>query len=92
MTGLLRIFRERLLVSVCSSFPFGFEGGMRDLIELVPDHCLSIYSEAGLMMVTARQPSKLFHKHVLQLMCLSYHINPIKRPGSVAFNEMIRYV
>ena len=25
------------------SFPFGFEGGMRDLIVLIPDHCLSIY-------------------------------------------------
>ena len=25
---------------VCASFPFGFEGGMWDLI---PDHCLSIF-------------------------------------------------
>ena len=24
-------------------FPFGFEGGMWDLIVLIPDHCLSIY-------------------------------------------------
>ena len=24
-------------------FPFGFEGGMWDLIALIPDHCLSIY-------------------------------------------------
>ena len=23
---------------VCTSFPFGFGGGMRDLIVLVPDH------------------------------------------------------
>ena len=28
---------------VLVSFPFGFEGGMWDLIELVPDHCLSFY-------------------------------------------------
>ena len=27
--------------SVCPSFPFGFEGGMWDV--LIPDHCLSIY-------------------------------------------------
>ena len=25
----------------CPSFPFGFEGGMWDLIVLIPDHCLS---------------------------------------------------
>ena len=28
---------------VCSSFPFGFENGMCDLIVLVPGHCLSFY-------------------------------------------------
>ena len=32
-----------LLTCVCSSFPFGFEGGMLDLIVLVPDHCFSIF-------------------------------------------------
>ena len=26
-----------------SFFPFGFEGGMWDVIVLIPDHCLSIY-------------------------------------------------
>ena len=31
------------IVCVCASFPFGFEGGMWDLIVLVPDHCLSFY-------------------------------------------------
>ena len=25
-------------------FPFGFDGGLWDLILLIPDHCLSIYS------------------------------------------------
>ena len=28
---------------VCPTFPFGFEGGMWDLIVLIPDNCLSIY-------------------------------------------------
>ena len=28
---------------VCPSFPFGIEGGMWDVILLIPDHCLSIY-------------------------------------------------
>ena len=28
---------------VCPFFPFGIEGGMRDVIGLIPDHCLSIY-------------------------------------------------
>ena len=36
-----RVFRERLSICVCASFPFGFEGGMWDFIVLVPDHCLS---------------------------------------------------
>ena len=29
--------------SVFASFPFGSEGGMWDLIVLVPDHCQSFY-------------------------------------------------
>ena len=28
---------------MCASYPFGFEGGMWDLIILVADHCLSFY-------------------------------------------------
>ena len=28
---------------VCPSFSFGIEGGMWDVIVLIPDHCLSIY-------------------------------------------------
>ena len=28
----LRVFYRRLAICVCSSFPFGFEGMMRDLI------------------------------------------------------------
>ena len=28
---------------VCASFPFGFEGGLCDLIVLIPGYCLSIY-------------------------------------------------
>ena len=39
----VRVFRERLTVSVCSFFPFGFESVIWDLIVLVPDQCLSIY-------------------------------------------------
>ena len=27
----------------CNTFPLGFEGGMWDLIVMIPDHCLSIY-------------------------------------------------
>ena len=37
------VFRERLSICVCPSFPFDFEGGMWDLIAVIPDHCLSIY-------------------------------------------------
>ena len=28
---------------MCDSFPFGFEGGLWDLILIVPYHCLSFY-------------------------------------------------
>ena len=38
----LRVFHERLSVCVFASSPYGFEGGMWDLI-FIPDHCLSIY-------------------------------------------------
>ena len=37
--GLLCVFRERLSISVCVSFPFGFEAKMADLVVLMPDHC-----------------------------------------------------
>ena len=49
----MRVFRERLSICVCSSFPFGFKGGMWDLIVLVVELCLSIYfvyqSSAGML-------------------------------------------
>ena len=28
---------------MCPSFPFGIEGGVWDVIVLIPHHCLSIY-------------------------------------------------
>ena len=37
------VFPERLLICVRASFPFGFNGGMWDLIVLVPDHCLCFF-------------------------------------------------
>ena len=39
----MRVLRGRLSVCECASFPLGFEGGMWDLIALVPDHCRSLY-------------------------------------------------
>ena len=39
----VHVFRERLSICVYASFPFAFEGGMMDLIILVPVHCLSVY-------------------------------------------------
>ena len=37
----VHVFRERSSVCVCASV--SFEGGVWDLIILVPDHCLSFY-------------------------------------------------
>ena len=37
----VRVFRERLSVCVCVSYPFGFEGGMWNMI--TSDHFLSFY-------------------------------------------------
>ena len=36
-------FRKLSSIYVFSYFPFGFGGGMWDLIVSVPDHCLSFY-------------------------------------------------
>ena len=44
----VRVLRECLSVCVCASFPFGFEGGIWDLIVLILDHCLSIYLKGNL--------------------------------------------
>ena len=38
----VHVFRERLSVCVCASFPFGFEGGGGGFIVLVADNWLSI--------------------------------------------------
>ena len=35
------VYRECLSIRLCASFPFGFEGGMWDLIVLIPDYCFS---------------------------------------------------
>ena len=37
------VFPGRLSICVCASFLFWFDGGILDLIELIPNHCLSIY-------------------------------------------------
>ena len=47
--------------SVCPSFPFGFEGGMLDLIALIPDHCLS----------TLFNPIALRKAKIVYIFCLS---------------------
>ena len=40
----VRVFRGHWSNFVCVLlFPFGIEGGMWDVIVLIPDHCLSIY-------------------------------------------------
>ena len=39
----LRVFRERLSICECSSFPFGYEGGMCHFIVLLSDHRHSIF-------------------------------------------------
>ena len=42
--GLLCVsFVKFIKFSVCPSFPFGIEGGVCDVIILIPDHSLSIY-------------------------------------------------
>ena len=38
----LSVFRERLSVYVCAFLPFGFEGGVWDLIVLVPCQWFSL--------------------------------------------------
>ena len=45
---------------VCVSFPFGFEGGMWELIVPVPDHCLSNFTLV-LVSVSAGRPTYLYN-------------------------------
>ena len=33
----MRVFRGRLKICACASFPLGFEGGILNLVVLVPD-------------------------------------------------------
>ena len=40
---IIRVLCERLLTCMSVSFHFGFDGGMKDLIALVPYHCLSFF-------------------------------------------------
>ena len=35
----MRVFRIHLTISLCASFPFGFERWVRDSTVLVPGHC-----------------------------------------------------
>ena len=39
----MQVYRERLSMCICVSFPFGSEGGMYHLIVLIPDHSISFY-------------------------------------------------
>ena len=39
----MRVLRERLIVSQCVSFPFGFDCRMLDMIASVPGYCFSFY-------------------------------------------------
>ena len=40
----MRLFPERVPISVCDSFTFGFWDRTWDSDVLIPDHCLSFYS------------------------------------------------
>ena len=56
-------------ICVCFSFPFGIEGGMWDVIVLIPDHCLSIY----------------FHMCVDFTLCIYVFIKMADQESTVAF-------
>ena len=43
-------FRKLLSIYVFICFPFGFEGRLLDLIVSVPDHCLSFYFVAAMLL------------------------------------------
>ena len=43
-------------MSLCASFPFGFEGGMWELIILVLDHCLSFFFFIAWLCIYVRHP------------------------------------
>ena len=52
-------------VDLCASFPFGFDGGMWEVIVLIPDHCLSSYSTKWFNNKQAYESlNKQFHFHM----------------------------
>ena len=55
------VFRESLSVCVCTSFSFGFDAGMWDLIVLIPDHCLSIYFSSLSKQEIGTESSNVLH-------------------------------
>ena len=46
----MRVFRGLWSNCVCASFPFAYEGGMSDVIVIIPDHCLSIYFRCDVLL------------------------------------------
>ena len=57
---------------MCPSFPFSIEGGIRDVIVLIPDNCLSIYFKPRscfymTILVVGRKTKVYSLNHLLQL-------------------------
>ena len=57
----MHVFCERLWICVCASFDFGFEGGVWDLIVLIPDHCLSILCKSYRSKSVLTVPNRRFY-------------------------------
>ena len=63
---------------MCPSFPFGIEGGIWDLIVLIPDHCLSIYFKTltwpfrrHTLLITSKKKTLIIATRVLRFTIIS---------------------
>ena len=77
----MHVFRERFSVCLCASSPFGFEGGIWDLIVLVPGHFLSfLLSKIGFIkhFYLGLENIKIFLMVMAMLYCLSGSIFLLK--------------
>ena len=75
----LCVFREHLSVCmcVCASFPFSFEGGMCDLIVLIPDYCLSFGMRPQLFLLYSliiHSSMNLFSQHSRQFILSFFQV------------------
>lgn len=84
------VFRECLLICIFA-FPFGFEGGVRNQIAIVPDHLLSVFlTTKCFIRVARRQLVRLKSQRSQASLILSFFL--VSRRAVVSYWRTYMYV